>query len=139
MKELSILALVLLSGTARANVAVVNGQAYELRAVERKDCSVPGSPEFFADKVVLNLAKKNGLATAAALCAAGTTRYCSSDNQLKFALDLVFKEIRRYPSAFRSPSCKAIRSECEALCSSGNALTSDECQIECNQYEAWNK
>ncbi|MGE3759482.1 MAG: hypothetical protein AB7H97_17085 [Pseudobdellovibrionaceae bacterium] len=124
---------------AVANVAVVEGKAYELHPVAKQKCGNLGSSELIADKTILAFAKKNGIATAEALCVGGTEKYCSKSAQIEFGLQLMFKAVRPYPSRFTSEGCKELREECTALCAIENTPTKQDCMIECNQYESWNR
>lgn len=139
MKDLIAVCICFLLSPAYADVAVVNGQPFDLVPSKVKDCGPAGSPEHRADVAILSFSIGNGKSAAKALCAAGESKFCNSDTQSRFALALLFKTIRTYPSQFRSSGCKDLRAECASFCSIEKVLSNEECVIECNQYESWNR
>ena len=139
MGRVFLILITLVSKFAHADMAFVDGKVYDLKLAELRKCGSVGSSELLADKTVLVFAKKNGIASAVALCSGGVAEYCSKDAQTKFGLELLFKTARRYPSKFQSAGCKEVRAECTSLCLSENIVSAEDCQIECNQYDAWNK
>lgn len=120
-----ILALIFLTApSVRAdNFAIINGNKYSLLAEEKSTCgSDINGPEYVANLFLMR-------------AAANIWQDLIPDKKPT----TLFSFIRRYPSRFSSPTCESLRNECAKECAKSKATTPEECLIECNQYETWNR
>lgn len=134
----SFIALWVLCFPAFAGTLVFNGKAYSLSEKPKENCGQAGGPTYFAKLAMLDFAQKNGEVTARALCK-GRPEFCDPKTQARFALDQVFAFIRNHPRRQSSPACKALRNECGKRCDASGLLEREECFLECNQYENYNR
>ena len=121
------------------DVLILAGKPYKVEQTELSVCGEVGGPEHIAALFMVNSAKGIGESVADASCKAGKVEFCSEEAKTKFWVGLLFKQIRRYPSQFRSSGCLDLRKKCENLCETSKIFSKEVCQIECNQYESYNK
>ncbi len=139
MKMVSIFFITLYAINCLADILVVEGRPYDYKPAQLKMCGSEGDSLYHAEKLLISAAKTVGELTADAACKAGTVELCSQDAKTKHWVSLLFHQIRQYPSRFRSTGCFSLREQCESLCESAKIYSKDDCHIECNQYESYNK
>lgn len=139
MKLTLLVATFFYSLTGTANILVVEGKPYEVKPMELNTCGEEGDAAHKASIFVIGATKGAGELAADAGCKAGKTELCSAEGKSKFWVGLLFTQIRKYPSRYRSSGCASVRNYCVSLCESSKVFSKDDCQIECNQYEIYNK
>ncbi|MGZ5279685.1 MAG: hypothetical protein ACXWC9_07080 [Pseudobdellovibrionaceae bacterium] len=118
---------------------VFMGKPYQVTPVESPKCGTPGGPEYTAATFILNSAQGLGEKMYTAKCQAESDSNCTSEGAKKSGIDLVFTTIRQYRSATTDAGCKELRSFCENNCKATKTYSDQDCLIECNQYETWNR
>lgn len=102
---------------------ILGNQVFELKEQQKAVCGEnKGAPEYVA-----------------AILLMGVAQDFFPDRTPKEKMESVFKFIRAYPSRFTSKGCEALRDECESRCEKVQNFSKDDCKIECNQYENWNR
>ncbi len=122
-----------------ADILVVEGKPYSIQPTRLNVCGEAGGPEYQAAIMLLFAARNIGELNADALCKAGTTKMCTPEAKKKLGLETLFLQVRKYPSRFSNPACQALRKECERSCQADQIFSTDDCAIECNQYESYNR
>lgn len=129
----------LFSINSLANVLVVEGKPYKIEPMQLNVCGEIGDPYYKAALGLLISSQKAGELTADAACKAGKLELCSQEAKNKLGLELLFTQIRKYPSRLKNPGCLELRRKCENLCEDSKLFSQEDCFIECNQYESFNK
>lgn len=139
MSKRAILILSLfLSTSSFADILVVGGKPYEIKAATLKVCGETGSPEQAAAIFNISIAQSGGEKIYATACQVNG-KDCSPQAVKKFGIDQVFQAIRSYPSIYSESNCKELRADCENRCIATKVYSEKTCIIECNQYEIWNR
>ncbi len=139
MKSIIILAIAVLCVTAGADTKLIlDNKVFVLVEKEKQKCFDVASPEYLAQLFTLDFAQKNGENTAKALCKV-KPQYCDSKEQINFGIQQIFTFVRELPSRFNSSGCAALRDSCQKKCEAVGIFAHQECFVECNQYEAYNK
>lgn len=139
MNFIIILTTVLFSIKGFGDIIAIEGKPYEIRPTQLNFCGEEGDPAYQAAIFVISSVRSMGEAIADASCKAGKTELCSADGKTKFWMELLFQQIRKYPSRYRSTGCASLRNKCEILCENVKIYSKKDCDIECNQYEFYNR
>jgi hypothetical protein len=118
---------------------VLNGNVYTLKQKDKKNCGVLGSPEYLGHRATIRIAFDTFLLTAESMCHANPPELCDKIKQVEFALNGLFTVIREFPSKYRSQACDELRKFCIEKCEQVKLLPIEDCLIQCNQYETYNK
>lgn len=127
MRNVVFLLLVLFIFTTSSFAAtklIINNRVFSLQENQKPTCGQSkGDPEYSAALMLMLTAQGLGEQTG------GT----------KSGIESIFRFIREYPSRFTADTCALLRDVCESKCLKSAFYTVDECKIECNQYESWNR
>ncbi len=103
---------------------IINNRVFNLLEQEKPNCGKEkGDPEYSAALFLLSTAQGLG----------------EQSGSVENGVRSIFNFIRNYPSRFTSTSCALLRDVCEARCNKASIFSQEQCKIECNQYETWNR
>lgn len=125
MYSLNVFLILIFSLSSFADTKLIfNNHPFDLVEQKKLSCgSEKGDPEYLATILLLNTSQ----------------RLAENTRGTKAGIESIFGFVRQYPSRFSSTACMAVRDECESRCINSNQFAKDDCKIECNQYESWNK
>jgi len=140
MKNRFLTILILLTSINAFSINMIfEGKPYNAMPANAPTCGDEVSgPEYTAAKFAINLAQGLGEKTMEAACKAAQ-KNCAPDEIKKVGIEALFKTIREYPPRTKSAACRELRKDCENTCKSSKLFDEQDCLIECNQYETWNK